>query len=288
MALSLVVIAGLSGAGRTTALKALEDQGYQTIDNLPILMVPTLVDHIIATNNSELTYAVGIDAKSLHPQPQAVEIIKNIQANAMVDLKVIFLDCALEEIQQRYNESRRPHPIMAQNLAQAINQERELLLPLQQIAEVQLDTTSLNIRHLRLILQHYLCDHQAPKLKIQLLSFSYKKSIPKFADMVLDMRFLSNPFYDSQLKHLAGVSEKVQAYIKEDSRWLIIEFHLKEFLVNAIQGYQEQGRFYLNLAFGCTGGQHRSVFAGEYFYNLLRELHYDCIVEHRDLNTEAI
>ena len=288
MALSLVVIAGLSGAGRTTALKALEDQGYQTIDNLPILMVPTLVSHIINTIPKDLTYAVGIDARSLQPKSKAIEIIQNIQENPKIDLKVIFLDCTQEKIRQRYNESRRPHPIEAKNLTKAINKERELLLPLQQIAEVQLDTTELSIRHLRLILQHYLCDQKEPKLKIQLLSFSYKKGIPNFADLVLDMRFLSNPFYDSQLKHLTGVNEKVQAYIKEDSRWLIVELHLKEFLVNAICGYREQGRFYLNLAFGCTGGQHRSVFAGEYFYNVLKKLHYDCTVEHRDLNTETI
>jgi RNase adapter protein RapZ len=286
MALSLVVIAGLSGAGRTTALKALEDQGYQTIDNLPISMVPTLVAHIIATNNPKLTYAVGIDAKSLHPQPLAIEIIQNLQVNAKIDLKVIFLDCAPEKIQQRYNESRRPHPIPGQKLGDAIATERTLLLPFSQIAEMQLDTTELNVRHMRLILQHYLQEQKEARLKIQLLSFSYKKGAPKFADLVLDMRFLSNPFYDAKLKPLTGKNEQVQAYIKEDSRWPIIEHHLREFLVNAIQGYQEQGRFYLNLAFGCTGGQHRSVFATEYFYNILKKLHYDCIVEHRDLTRE--
>ena len=175
---------------------------------------------------------------------------------------------------------------MADNLIKSISLERELLLPLKKIAELQLDTTDLNIRHLRLILQHYLCDKKEVKLKIQLFSFSYKKGIPEFADLVLDMRFLSNPFYDLELKQLTGINEKVQSYIKEDSRWLIVNYHLKEFLVNAICGYQEQGRFYINIAFGCTGGQHRSVFTCEYFYNTLKNLNYDCTIEHRDLNVE--
>lgn len=288
MALSLVVIAGLSGAGRTTALKVLEDQGYQTIDNLPISMMPVLVEHITKLNNPKLNYAVGIDAKSLHLNKDSIEIIKDLQSNASINLKIIFLNCDEEKIQHRYNESRRPHPILTQNLASAIAQERELLKPLQQIAEMQLDTTELTVRHMRLILQHYLHEQKEAKLKIQLLSFSYKKGSPKFADVVLDMRFLSNPFYDINLRPLNGKDAQVQLYIKEDSRWPIVEHHLREFLINAINGYQEQGRFYLNLAFGCTGGQHRSVFACEYFFNILKKLQYDCIIEHRDLDKEGL
>lgn len=288
MALSLVVIAGLSGAGRSTALKALEDQGYQTIDNLPISMMQTLVEHITKSHNPKLNYAVGIDAKSLHLTKDSIEIIKDLQSNVSINLKIIFIDCDGEKIQHRYNESRRPHPIPTQNLASAIAQERELLKPLQQISEMQLDTTELTVRHMRLILQHYLQEQKEAKLKIQILSFSYKKGPPKFADIVLDMRFLSNPFYDVNLRPLNGKDAAVQSYIKEDSRWPIVEHHLREFLINAINGYQEQGRFYLNLAFGCTGGQHRSVFACEYFFNILKKLQYDCIIEHRDLATEGL
>lgn len=288
MALSLVVIAGLSGAGRTTALKALEDQGYQTIDNLPISMMPILVEHITKLPKAKLNYAIGIDGKSLHLNKDSIEIIKSLRNNTSINLKIIFIDCDEEKIQNRYNESRRPHPIPTQNLASAITQERELLKPLQQIAEMQLDTTELTVRHMRLILQHYLQEQKEAKLKIQLLSFSYKKGPPKFADVVLDMRFLSNPFYDINLRPLNGKDAEVQSYIKEDSRWPIVEHHLREFLVNAINGYQEQGRFYLNLAFGCTGGQHRSVFACEFFFNLLKKLQYDCIVEHRDLAAEEL
>ena len=288
MALSLVVIAGLSGAGRTSALKALEDLGYQIIDNLPISMMPVLVEHIILENNENINYAVGIDAKSLYNHQKSRDIIYHLRNSPKISLKIIFLDCSDEKIQYRYNESRRPHPIPADNLKDAIAKERELLLPIQQIAEMQLDTTEITVRHMRLILQHYLKELKDDSLKIQLLSFSYKKGAPKFADIVLDMRFLSNPFYDTNLRPLNGKDAKVQLYIKEDSRWPIVEHHLREFLVNAINGYKEQGRFYLNIAFGCTGGQHRSVFACEFFFNLLKKLQYDCIVEHRDLAAEEL
>ena len=217
-----------------------------------------------------------------------MEFLKIFQANPEIKLRILYLECNEEQIQQRYNESRRPHPVEAEHLQAAIALEKSQLAPLQKLAEMQLDTSDLTVRHLRKILQHYFFEQQEQNLKIQLLSFSYKQGIPKFADLVLDMRFLSNPYYDVHLRPLSGKHKEVQAYIKQDSRWMIVDYHFKEFLINAIHGYKEQGRFYLNLAFGCTGGQHRSVFVTEFFNNILRKLHYDCIVEHRDLRTEKL
>ncbi len=286
MALPLIVITGLSGAGRTTALKAMEDQGYQTIDNLPLAMIPTLVDHILKTK-SHTPIAVGLSSIDF-TVPQAEVLLKNLQENLKINLRIIYLECSEEQILQRYNESRRPHPIEAQNLQAAISIENLQLSPLKKHAEMLLDTSDLTVRHLRQILQHYFLEQQEQNLKIQLLSFSYKQEIPKIADLVLDMRFLSNPFYNMHLRPLSGKDKKVQTYIKQDHRWMIVEHHFKEFLINAIHGYKEQGRFYLNIAFGCTGGQHRSVFVTEFFHNILCKLHYDCIIEHRDLRTEIV
>lgn len=286
MALPLIIITGLSGAGRTTALKALEDQGYQTIDNLPLLMMPHLVDHVL-TLQSHAPVAIGlrtIDFSIL----QAEMLLKNLQDNPAIHLRIIYLECSEEQILQRYNESRRPHPIEAKHLQAAITMEKLQLSPLKKQAEMLLDTSDLNVRQLRQILQHYFFEQQEQSLKIQLISFSYKHGIPKIADLVLDMRFLSNPFYDMHLRALSGKNKEVQAYIKQDSRWTIVDYHFKEFLLGAIQGYKEQGRFYLNIAFGCTGGQHRSVFATEFFYRILCKLQYDCIIEHRDLKAESI
>ena len=286
MVLPLVVITGLSGAGRTTALKVLEDQGYQAIDNLPLLMVPALVEHVVKTN-STLPVAVGLRSIDF-TAPQAEPLLKNIQENPNINLRIIYLECSEEQILQRYNESRRPHPIDAEHLQAAITIEKLQLSPFKKLAEVEIDTSDLSVRHLRQILQHYFFDQQEKNLKIQLLSFSYKQGIPKGADLVLDMRFLSNPYYDTHLRPLSGQDQEVQAYITQDSRWMIIEHHFKEFLIGAINGYKEQGRFYLNIAFGCTGGQHRSVFVTEFFHHILCNLSYDCIIEHRDLRMETI
>ena len=287
MTLPLVVITGLSGAGRTTALKALEDQGYQAIDNLPLLMMPALVENIINNSTSNAPVVVGLRSIDF-TAPQVEALIKDLRANPAIELRIIYLECSEEQIQQRYNESRRPHPVEALHLQEAIALEKAQLAPLQKIAEMQLNTTDLTVRHLRKILQHYFSENQEQELKIQLLSFSYKKGTPQIADLVIDVRFLSNPFYDTQLRPLCGKDKKVQDYIKQDSRWMIVEHHFKEFLMGAIHGYKEQGRFYLTIAFGCTGGQHRSVFITEFFNNILKKLHYDCIVEHRDLRTDNL
>ncbi len=286
MALPLIIITGLSGAGRTTALKALEDQGYQTVDNLPLLMVPSFIDHILEIK-PQAPVAVGLKTIDFSI-PQAEMLLKNLQGNPAIHLRIIYLECNEEQILQRYNESRRPHPIEAQHLSTAITIEKLQLSPLKKHAEMRLDTSDLTVRHLRQILQHYFFEQQEQNLKIQLISFSYKHGIPKVADLVLDMRFLSNPFYDMHLRPLSGKNQEVQTYIKQDVRWMIVDYHFKEFLINAIHGYREQGRFYLNIAFGCTGGQHRSVFVTEFFHHILCKLDYDCLIEHRDLRTEII
>lgn len=286
MALPLIIITGLSGAGRTTALKALEDQGYQTIDNLPLLMMPMLVDHVLNLK-SHAPVAVGLRTIDFSI-PQAEMLLKNLQENSAIYLRIIYLECSEEQILQRYNETRRPHPIEEKHLQAAITMEKLQLSPLKKQAEMLLDTSDLTVRHLRQILQHYFFEQQEQNLKIQLISFSYKHEIPKIADLVLDMRFLSNPFYDTHLRPLSGRNKEVQEYIKQDPRWMIVEHHFKEFLIGAINGYKEQGRFYLNIAFGCTGGQHRSVFVTEFFYRILGKLQYDCIVEHRDLKMEVL
>lgn len=289
MVLQLVIITGLSGAGRTTALKALEDQYYQVIDNLPLLMIPALVEHFDKQPPTNNLVAVGLERIDFTSK-QASTLLENLLSNQKINLRIIYLECDEETILRRYNESRRPHPIAAKNLKAAVSLEKQQLAPLRAIAEMQLDTSDLDIRHLRKLLQHYFDGNRKGEqtLKVQLLSFSYKQALPKIADMIIDVRFLSNPYYDTRLRPLNGKDKDVQQYIKQDTRWMIVEHHFKEFLINAIDGYKEQGRFYLTIAFGCTGGQHRSVFITEYFHNILKKLHYDCMVEHRDLRTNTL
>lgn len=278
----LVMITGLSGAGRTTALKALEDQGFQVIDNLPLFMIPALIEHITNASFCKQGIVIGLESQDFRVSEAKIQL-KKLQNDHRIDLRIIYLECNEDILLKRYNESRRPHPIDAKDLQTAIHLENKHLAPLQKIAELQLDTTDFQARHLRKVLQHYFQGMRSQMLNIHLSSFSYKKPLPKNTDLIIDVRFLSNPFYEKHLQALSGKDKAVQEYIQHDTRWMIIEHHFKEFLIHAILGYKEQGRFYLHIAFGCTGGQHRSVFVAEFFHTILKKLQYDCIIEHRDL-----
>ena len=284
MGLPLIIVTGLSGAGRTTVLKALEDKGFQVVDNLPFLMVPALIEYLLSHNAPEQSTAIGITSTD-SDTANTKRVLSELQSNTRIEFRIIYLDCSAEKILQRYSESRRPHPIGSQNLQSAIKTEEGYLSSFKKIAEIEIDTTDLSVRHLRTILHHYFSGNPSKEKnpKILLISFSYKRAIPNFADLVFDMRFLSNPFYDINLRNLSGKHKEVQHYILQDPRWMIVEHHLKEFLINSITGYEEQGRSYLTIAFGCTGGQHRSVFSAEYFHNILKKLNYTCTIEHCEL-----
>lgn len=280
----LIIISGLSGAGKTSALKGLEDNGFQAIDNLPISLFEQFISQVQSgIYPPDRPMAVGIDIRNIDFEALRVEkfasqLFLNFQA-----LSVIYLECTDAQILRRYNETRRPHPLGASTLVDAINTEKNLLEPIKKLAHIQIDTTELQVRQLHHILNHYLDISLNNGLKILCLSFSYKKNIPTFADFVIDMRFLSNPFYVNTLQHLCGKDKSVQEFLKKDSRWELVSVHFLDFLKNAIDGYKEQGRSYLTFAFGCTGGQHRSVYTAEFFYTQFTKMGYDCHIEHRDL-----
>lgn len=275
----LVIISGLSGAGKTAALKGLEDNNFQVIDNLPISLFKVFLEQTNAKNSS---IAVGIDARNLNFSANVIDDFSK-QIREQNDISVIYLECSEEQLLKRYNETRRPHPINADDLRESILQEKFILEPIKAIADLQIDTTALQLSQLHKLLQHYLKPNITKNLKIQCLSFSYKKGAPMFADFVIDMRFLSNPFYVNELQPLSGQDYLVQEFLKKDSRWPLIAENFFDFLLNAIKGYQEQSRSYLTVAFGCTGGQHRSVFTAEFFSAEFNKMGYDCQIEHRDL-----
>lgn len=275
----LVIISGLSGAGKTVALKGLEDNNFQVIDNLPINLFQTFLEQ---KKNQKNPIAVGIDARNLDFSAKVINNFANT-IREQNNISVIYLECSEEQLLKRYNETRRPHPINAKNLKASILQEKSILAPIKSIADLQIDTTELQARQLHKLLQHYLQPNSESILKIQCLSFSYRKGVPLFADFVVDMRFLSNPFYVSELQEMSGQDAPVQEFLKQDQRWNLIAENFYDFILNLIKGYQEQGRSYFTIAFGCTGGQHRSVFSAEFFYTELSKMGYDCHIEHRDL-----
>lgn len=275
----LVIISGLSGAGKTVALKGLEDNNFQVIDNLPINLFNTLLAQVNVQNQA---IAVGIDARNINFSATVIDDFAKI-IRKHNNISVIYLECSEEQLLKRYNETRRPHPINSENLMSAILQEKSILAPIKAIADLQIDTTELQVRQLHKLLQHYLRQNTKGVLKIQCLSFSYRKGAPMFADFVVDMRFLSNPFYVQSMQAMSGQDAPVQEFLKQDPRWNLMAENFYDFLLNLIKGYQEQGRSYFTIAFGCTGGQHRSVFSAEFFYNELSKMGYDCQIEHRDL-----
>lgn len=281
-----ILISGLSGAGKSIAMRALEDIGYFCVDNLPATMLPALVEQVRAAGNDrERHVAVVVDARGAgRGLEKFSEVIKELRVSG-IKPQMIFLEAEDNALITRFKETRRRHPLTSKEcaLSEAINRERALLAPLRENADVVIDTTHTNLYQLRDLVRQRLHDSALDSFSVLLQSFGYKNGVPQDADMVFDARCLPNPFWKPELRSLTGQDEKVVQYLEAQPQAVKMLASLKGFLDEWIPAFEYDNRAYLNIAIGCTGGQHRSVYLVERIAEHLDGKRESVIVRHRDL-----
>ncbi|GIV10408.1 MAG: nucleotide-binding protein [Fimbriimonadales bacterium] len=277
----LVVVSGVSGAGKTLALQTLEDIGYFCIDNLPPSMLESLRERV----QSGQRVAVVVDTRAGEPLEHAEETLLQMRADAL-PVEILFLDCADEVLIRRFKETRRPHPLanIEPSLPKALRKERELLAPLKAIADQTLDTTLFRPQDLREAVRGLYGEAQAhASLRVRVVSFGFKHGVPADVDLVFDVRFLRNPHYVPNLKPKPGTDPAVREYVLGDAETQEFLETMRNFLAYLLPRYEREGKAYLTVGIGCTGGRHRSVVLGEQLGAWFIAQGYRATVEHRDL-----
>lgn len=257
----VVFVSGPSGAGRSTAIDALEDLGFEAIDNLPLSLIPRLLDGPPLTR----PIALGLDIRNRDfSVAQMLEVLGMAAAHDHLDAELLFLDCREDVLVRRYSETRRRHP-MAAGLTpvEAIRVETGLLGPLRDRAHVLIDTTEMSPHDLRAEIDSAFGTVGGRFLGLSVLSFSYKRGMPRGVDMAFDCRFLRNPHWQPDLKPLDGRAEAVAAYVADDPLYAAFFAHVTDLCTLLLPAYKDEGKSHLTIAFGCTGGQHRSVAVAE-------------------------
>jgi len=278
----LVVVTGMSGAGRSTALKALEDMGYEAVDNLPLSLLPKL----IVPTTARTPLAVGLDIRTRDfAVPALTEGLDRLASEHALDLRVVFLDCDDDRLERRYTETRRRHPLAAERpVADGIRLERERMRPLRDRADLVIDTSLLTPGDLKRVL-HGNFGLGDVEFGIFVTSFSYRHGLPRDADLVLDVRFLRNPHYVAALRALSGKDRVVGEYIEADPDFARLFDPFCAWLEALLPRYEREGKTYLTIAIGCTGGRHRSVYVAERLAALLGGKGHRVALAHRDLES---
>lgn len=280
----VVVITGMSGAGKTVAVHALEDQGYFVIDNILPSLALQFVE-VIRQSGEFTKMAMVMDARSKGFYDQVVPVVNQLRDQADLAVKLLFLDADDVKLVSRYKETRRDHPLANHDgVLAGIERERELMAQVNSQADVKIDTTTLTPRQLSLKIANYFGDGsgQTP-FYVQVESFGFKYGLPLDADIVMDVRFLPNPFYLPELKHLTGNDRPVQDYVMKSPMAQDFYQHLLSLLKGALPGYVKEGKTSLTVAIGCTGGQHRSVTIANRLGDDLKAAGYNTYVAHRDV-----
>ena len=283
--LEVLLVTGMSGAGRSTATKALQDLGWYTVDNIPAPLL-VQVSQAIAELDQVSKIAISVDVRSARQLDELNAALAEL-ADSGVTLRILFLKASDEIVVRRYESSRRPHPMQReQNLLDAVSAQRELLAPLRGQADLIIDTSNLNVHELRRAIENAFGDESSLALRISVLSFGFKYGIPVDADLVADMRFLPNPFWEESLREQSGLDVAVSDYVMgqpETEKFLNNYLGLIE-LVR--EGYLREGKRFVTIAIGCTGGKHRSVAIAEELVKRLVESNIETRVVHRDLGRE--
>ncbi|XDA98779.1 RNase adapter RapZ [Sulfitobacter sp. LCG007] len=278
----LVFVTGPSGAGRSSALKVLEDAGFEAIDNMPLRLIGALMDG----SGPDRPLALGIDPRNRDFSTNAVtDALGRMTAIPGLAPELLYLDCRTDVLLRRYSETRRRHPLADgdQPLA-GIRRELEMLGPLRARADVLIDTSDLNVHQLREEVEQWFAQDGEHVLSVSVQSFSYKRGLPRSVDMVYDCRFLKNPYWVPELRPLNGTDPAVSAYVRADPRFPGFAEQTLELSRFLLPAYREEGKAHLSIAFGCTGGQHRSVVMAELHALRLAEQGWQVSIRHRELD----
>jgi UPF0042 nucleotide-binding protein len=280
---NLLVITGLAGAGHSTALKLLEDIGYEAVDNLPLSLLA-----VLAAGAPDRPIAIGIDSRTRGFSPAALIDALDALRSGGRDVRLIFLLCSDEVLQRRFTETRRRHPLAIDRpVADGIRHEREILAPLREAADLVIDTSELSIGDLKRVLASRYAADRTQGLAIAVISFSYRQGLPREADLVLDARFLRNPHYEDSLRDLTGREPDVVRFIEADPGFAPFFADLTGLLLPLLPRFEQEGKSYLTVAIGCTGGKHRSVMVAERLAAWLRAQGQAVELRHRDVGRAA-
>ena len=284
----VLLISGLAGAGRTTALRALEDLGYEAVDNLPLELLPHLVSGI-ASGDAKGPIAIGIDSRSRgFSAADFLARIESLRADPRFEIVLVFLDCGDDVLIRRFTETRRRHPLAPdRNAADGIARERTLMFAIRAVSDLVLDTSNRSMAELkRLMTERFALDRQ-PGLAVTVMSFSYRIGVPREADLVFDVRFLANPHYVDALEPLNGETAEVAAFIERDPALTGFMKSLDALIRPLLPSYEREGKSYLTIAVGCTGGKHRSVYVARKLADALRASGRPVALVHRDLTRDV-
>lgn len=278
----IVLVTGPSGAGRSTAINALEDLGFEAIDNIPLTLIPRLVD---APLDTARPLALGIDVRNRDFSASGLLDLRQILTRRDgVSPELLFLDCLPEVLERRYSETRRRHPLAPDEApADGIAREMALLHDVRLHADILIDTTESTVHDLRAEIERWFGGSTGQRMALSVHSFSYKRGLPQGLDMAFDVRFLRNPHWDRALRALTGLDPAVSAYVAEDPRLVPLLDHVLGLLRFALPEAEKEGKAHLSVGFGCTGGKHRSVAVTESVAASLAEDGWPVSIRHREL-----
>ena len=276
-----VLVTGASGAGRTTAIRALEDLGFEPIDNMPLSLLPRVFDGPAAMP----PLALGIDVRNRDFSEEAmVAVLETLEAAEDVEAEVLYLDCRSDVLLRRYSETRRRHPLAPSETPEVgIAREMELLEPVRARADHLIDTSDMTPHDLKAEIERRFGRGGEGRLALSVESFSYKRGLPRGVDMIFDVRFLANPHWEEALRALDGRDPAVADYVARDPRFEGFFARLEDMILSLLPAFKDEGKTYLSVGLGCTGGQHRSVAVAERLAKALAEQGWQVSTRHREL-----
>ena len=285
----ILLVTGLLGAGKTTALKLLEDLGWETIDNFPIRLLSRLIESPTMTPSVRAPIAIGFDSRTRGFAPrETIELVKLLGKRSDIEVTTLFLDCTTAELERRYNETRHRHPL-AQDMpvGAGIRAERELLEPLRRWADMVIDTSAYTVNDFGQVIREQFASPENQSLTVTVSSFGFSRGMPPVADLLFDMRFLDNPHWHPDLRPLTGLDPAVGEHIRRDTAYAEAFERIRDLVLFLLPRYEKQGKAYVNIAVGCTGGRHRSVFFAEELAAALRNCGFSPTLLHRNLGARA-